>query len=94
MTVSPHTTYTFSFWGAEVDDHSNSLPHLQVMINGRPVGDGTIPTNNPNTGGSWQNYTFTWNSGSSTRAVLAVYDLNTDTAWNDFALYDISFVAQ
>ncbi|MGB9454507.1 MAG: hypothetical protein WCB12_00550 [Bryobacteraceae bacterium] len=42
----------------------------------------------------WGNFTFTWNSGSSTSATLALFDLNTDTPWNDFALDDVSFAAR
>jgi hypothetical protein len=92
--VTPNTTYTFSYWGAEVDHSSSSIPHLQLTINGTAAGTGDIPASSPDNGGNWQNYTFTWNSGSSTRADLALFDLNTDTSWNDFALDDISFVAQ
>ena len=65
--VTPNTTYTFSYWGAEVDHDSNSLPHLQLRINGSPVGTNDIPANSPDNGGSWENFTFTWNSGSSSQ---------------------------
>ncbi|HUY13249.1 MAG TPA: GIDE domain-containing protein [Terriglobia bacterium] len=89
--VTPNTTYTFSYWGAEVDHDSNSLPHLQLKINGSSVGSSVFPENSPDNGGKWENFTFTWNSGSSTSADLALFDLNTDTPWNDFAMDDISF---
>ena len=92
--VTPNTTYTFSYCGAEVDHDSNSLPRLQVNINGGAVGTSVFPENSPDNGGKWENFTFTWNSGSSTRADLVLIDLNTDTPWNDFALDDISFGAQ
>jgi hypothetical protein len=91
--VTPNTKYIFSYWGAEVDHDSNSLPHLQLRINGRSLGSNVIPANSPDNGGRWVNFTFIWNSGSSSRADLALFDLNTDTAWNDFALDDISFAA-
>jgi hypothetical protein len=94
VSVRPGTTYAFSFWGAEVDHSSNSIPHLEVRFNGDAVGTGNIPVNSPDNGGRWQNFSFRWSSGSSMRAVLAIYDLNTDTGWNDFALDDISFVPQ
>jgi hypothetical protein len=94
VSVTPNTTYTFSYWGADVDHDSNSLPRLQLKINGKSVGSNEFPANSPDNGGSWKNFTFTWNSGSSTRADLALFDLNTDTAWNDFALDDIRFSAQ
>ena len=33
VAVRPSTSYTFSYWGAEVDHDSSSLPHLSVRIN-------------------------------------------------------------
>jgi hypothetical protein len=66
---------------------------LQLKINGRSVGSNNFPANSPDNGGSWTRFAFTWNSGSSSRADLALFDLNTDTPWNDFALDDISFGA-
>lgn len=89
--VAPSTEYTFSYWGAEVDQTSNSLPHLAVKINGRNIGNSFFPQNSPDNGGAWVNFNFTWNSGSSHTADLVLVDLNTDTAFNDFAIDDISF---
>jgi hypothetical protein len=91
--VTPSTDYTFSYWGAEVDHTSESLPHLLLRINGRVIGNSYLPKNSPDNGGRWQNYSFTWNSGSSQSADIALFDQNTDTSWNDFALDDISFSA-
>jgi hypothetical protein len=89
--VAPSTNYRFSYWGAEVDHVSNSLPHLAVKINGRMIGSSHFPQNSPDNGGQWQNFSFTWNSGSSHTADLVLADLDTDATWNDFALDDISF---
>jgi len=93
VTVTPSTNYTFSYWGAEVDHDSSSLPHLSLKINGSVIGSSTFPEYPPDNGGQWQNYKFAWNSGSSRSAALALFDLNTDSSWNDFALDDISFSA-
>jgi hypothetical protein len=93
VSVAPSTSYIFSYWGAEVDHDSNSLPHLLVRINGRVVGNSIIPEYSPDNGGQWQNYSFTWSSGSSQSAELAIVDQNTDSPWNDFMLDDISFRA-
>ncbi|MGA2753897.1 MAG: hypothetical protein ABSE53_09015 [Terracidiphilus sp.] len=93
VAVTPSTEYTFSYWGAEVDHDSSSLPHLALKINGAVIGSSTFPEYPPDNGGHWQNYKFTWKSGSSKSADLALYDLNTDASWNDFALDDISFSA-
>jgi hypothetical protein len=89
--VTPNTAYTFSYWGAGVDHESQSLPHVQLQINGSAVGINDLPKNSPDNGGKWENFTLTWNSGSNSRADLALVDLNTETTWNDFALDDISF---
>jgi hypothetical protein len=91
VTVTPSTEYVFSYWAAEVDHDSNSVPHLLVRINGRVTGNSYLPKNSPDNGGRWQNYRFRWNSGTSQKADLAIFDQNTETAWNDFALDDISF---
>lgn len=93
VSVAPSSNYTFSYWGADVDHDSNSFPHLLVRINGKVIGESTFPENSPDNGGKWQNYTFTWNSGSSQSADLAIFDQNTDSPWNDFAIDDISFIA-
>jgi hypothetical protein len=91
--VTPSTNYTFSYWGAEVDHDSNSLPHLLVSVNGKAIGDSTFPEYSPDNGGKWQNYSFRWNSGPSQTADLVIVDQNTDAPWNDFAIDDISFIA-
>ena len=93
VAVTPSAEYTFSYWGAEVDHDSSSLPHLELKINGAVIGSSTLPEYPPDNGGQWQNYKFTWKSGTSKSAELALYDLNTDASWNDFALDDISFSA-
>jgi hypothetical protein len=93
VAVTPLTNYTFSYWGAEVDHDSSSLPHLSLKINGTVIGRSTFPEFSPDSGGLWQNYKFNWNSGSSQSADLVLIDLNTDASWNDFALDDISFSA-
>ena len=93
VSVAPSTNYTFSYWGAEVDHDSNSFPHLLVRVNGKVIGESTFPENSPDNGGQWQNYTFTWNSGSSHSADLDLSDQDTDSPWNDFAIDDIHFIA-
>jgi hypothetical protein len=91
--VSPSTEYRFSYWGAEIDHVSSSLPHLALKINGRVIGSSFFPQNSPDNNGQWRNFSFTWNSGSNRSADLVLVDLNTDTTWNDFAIDDISFSA-
>ncbi len=91
VSVTPSTSYTFSYWGAEMDHDSNSLPQLLVRINGRVIGKSILPEYSPDNGGKWENYTFTWNSGTSQTADLVILDQNTDASWNDFMVDDVSF---
>lgn len=97
VSVTPDTTYTFSFWGAEIDATSGSVPDLSVFINpvlGEfPLQVDAFPVNSPANGGSWEQFTLTWNSGSNTSAFLDLADGNTSFGWNDFAITDISFSA-
>jgi hypothetical protein len=93
VTVNPSTDYTFSYWATEVDRVSQSVPRLFVGINGTIVGISALSKVCPDNGGRWENFTFTWNSGTSQSADLAIFDQNTDAAFNDFALDDISFSA-
>ena len=49
VSVTPSTKYTFSYWGAEVDHDSSSLPRLSLKINGSVIGSSnlsrsTLPT--------------------------------------------------
>lgn len=93
VNVTPSTEYTFSFWGAEVDHDSSSLPRVLVRINGRVIGNSTLPQYSPDNGGKWESHMFRWNSGTSDTADLTLVDQNIDSGWNDFALDDISFSA-
>lgn len=93
VTVKPSTDYIFSYWAAEVDHVSRSVPRLFLRINGTILGVNSLSKVSPDNGGKWENFTFKWNSGSSQSADLALFDQNTDTAFNDFALDDISFSA-
>ncbi len=80
ISVQPNTTYDFSAWIAEVSG-IGTLANLRLSINGVPVG-----TMTPAPGGSWSEFHFTWDSGSSTSADLILVDLNTSWEGNDFAI--------
>jgi len=85
ITVQPNQTYTFSYWVQTV-----ALPNpanLEVRINGVVVGTDLAPSAECN----WSLRTYTWNSGTSTSAQIAIYDKVVTSAGNDFALDDISF---
>lgn len=92
--VQPNTTYALSFWAMNLDQSSPSYatPALQASVNGSTLA-GTLTL--PQTGGSWSQYLGTWTSGSSTTAAqIEIVDTNTSSAWNDFAIDDVSFAAE
>ena len=94
ITVTPNTTYIFSGWMMDVDSVAweakwgASYANLMFSINGVGLGTGE-----PSSSGTWQPFSVTWNSSSSTSAALLITDLSTVATGNDFALDDISFTA-
>lgn len=94
VSVAADTNYTFSFWGAQVDASSGSVPDLVLSINGIATSlDAVFPVNSPSNGGAWEKFSVTWNSGSNTTAAFDLSDANTQFDFNDFAITDISFSA-
>ena len=83
VAVQANTLYTFSYYAAEISNPGGSNAVFQPMINGT---NGAALTVN----GSWQEGTYTWNSGSSTTATLSLTDTNTSGPYNDFVLTDIA----
>ena len=88
VSVSANTAYIFSGWVSSW--YPTSPAQLQISINSIPLGVVTAP----NTTGVWQQFSFTWFSGTSTTAVLSIVNLNTERFGNDFALDDLSFVPE
>jgi gliding motility-associated-like protein len=86
VTVQPNQTYNFSYWLQTVSMPNNAI--AEVTINGVSIGMTTAPGNNCETG----QYSYTWNSGTSTTAQIAIYDRNIQSNGNDFSLDDISLI--
>jgi hypothetical protein len=86
--VTPHTNYTFSGWVASV--YYSNTAQLDLDINGSQVGPTVLA---PGVEGVWQQFSVTWNSGSATKADLAVVNQNISPDGNDFALDDISLAS-
>ncbi|MBX7051446.1 MAG: gliding motility-associated C-terminal domain-containing protein [Flavobacteriales bacterium] len=87
--VQPGVDYTFSFWARDVTNNSNAHPLalLEPVFNGIPAGD-TLQAS-----GGWQQFTFTWNSGSETYLDLCIINHQSLSGGNDFGLDDISLSA-
>ena len=77
--------YTFSYWIQTVS--TSNFANIDVLINSASVGISLAPA----AACSWVQKTYTWNSGASTSAQICLYDRNTSSAGNDFAIDDISF---
>ncbi|MCZ8168058.1 MAG: hypothetical protein O9278_02880, partial [Flavobacterium sp.] len=85
--VTTNTNYTFSYWAQSLSP--NNFATLQVKINGTVLGTAQAPSTT--VCGNWTQVTYTWNSGASTTAQIAINDTNTAADGNDFALDDIAF---
>ena len=86
VAVMPGTSYTFSFYGAEISNACCSNASLLPAINGTAL----APLN---LNGSWQQASFVWNSGAATSAVLSITDTNTSGGFNDFVMTDIALTS-
>ena len=85
IAVQPNQTYTFSYWVQTV-----ALPNpanIEFKINGVVISTDLAPSAEC----VWSLRTYTWNSGTATSAVIALYDKVTIGDGNDFAIDDISF---
>lgn len=88
--VTPNTDYNVSFW--LTDANGINTPSIQPEIAGQLLGTPVSPIGTFANSG-WQQFTFTWNSGSNTMASLILHDLTQDPAGNDFGLDEISISA-
>jgi gliding motility-associated-like protein len=85
--VQPNTTYRFSYWAM----NWSSAPFAVLAFSVNGVSIGTTATISTSTC-QWQQYTYTWNSGANTTALLAIIDNTLTANGNDFAIDDIIFV--
>jgi hypothetical protein len=86
VNVVPNTDYQYTYWIQSVVE--NNPAQLQLYINGSPAGPvytADVVVN------SWRQFTYNWNSGSSTTAYLSLVNQNITPNANDFALDDIVF---
>jgi gliding motility-associated-like protein len=88
ITVTPNTNYVFSTWLSAMNTISPA--QLQFSINGAIQG-GIFSS--PNSIFNWVQFCTTWNSGSSTTAVISIVNQSQVLYGNDFGLDDISFKA-
>lgn len=87
VNVSQNQDYVFSFWATNVVNDPN-VSQLQLYINGSPIGNINATSV---VACSWGEISDTWNSGSSTQAILSIVNNSTVVGGNDFAIDDIYF---
>jgi len=85
VTVLPNTDYTFSYYVASVSPENPA--RIEVTINGVSQG---APVTAPGAPCLWTQVSYNWNSGSNTTANFVIYDRNSASGGNDFALDDIA----
>jgi hypothetical protein len=85
--VAQNTNYNVSFYVTNADTINLAAlqPELSGTLLGSPVSAvGTYTTN------GWQQFTFSWNSGSNTSTSFILNDFQTNTTGNDFGVDDFS----
>jgi hypothetical protein len=86
VNVVANSSYTFSFKASSI--YNLNPARLFLKVNNTNVGSvTTLPTAT----GTWITVSGTWNSGTSTSAVLEIVNQNGDCNGNDFAIDDITF---
>ncbi|MES2410258.1 MAG: hypothetical protein V4535_02310, partial [Bacteroidota bacterium] len=85
--VNPGQNYSFTFFAQSLT--SSNPASIKVVINGVIIGTLNLTT----TVCSWSQFpTYVWNSGSSTSAIIQLFDTNVSAVGNDFALSGIRFI--
>ncbi|MEL6808720.1 MAG: VPLPA-CTERM sorting domain-containing protein [Pseudomonadota bacterium] len=86
VSVAANTDYSFSGFIAAIFPGSSALT---LEINSVLVGSIT----GPSTVAIWEDFDFTWGSGSATSATVSLLQASTGFGGNDYALDDLSFTA-
>ncbi len=90
--VQPGTDYTLSFYMANSLAVAGQPAYLTATVNGTaltPAGGVKVFSTGD---ASWKKYSYTWNSGFSTTAEIAIINNTLSTSYNDFALDEITLV--
>ncbi len=85
--VNPNTIYSVSFYATNAD--AINIASIQPELGGSLLGSPISPPGDYQNGNVWQQYTFTWNSGSNTSASLILHDYQQSPDGNDFGIANI-----
>ena len=86
VNVTANTDYQFTYWVRSV--HVNAPSQLQLYLNGAAAAPVFTAVDEIVT---WSQFTYNWNSGAATSAIVALVNQNTAASGNDFAIDDIVF---
>ncbi len=86
VNVVPNTDYVFTAWVSNITPIFG-LPALQLAVNGVAIGSVFTP---PATPCDWNEWTVSWNSGSTTTVEMCILSQSVVSLGNDFAIDDIS----
>jgi hypothetical protein len=86
--VSANTEYQVSFYLTNAN--TLSVAQIQPDINGTLLGSSAVSAVGTWNSDGWQQFTFTWNSGSATSATLTLHDLQSSNEGNDFGIANIA----
>ena len=84
ITVAANSTYTFSFYLANDNTVNNAV--IQPIIDGVALSSGVTAAGT----GTWEQFSFSWNSGTNTTANLELTDLSSNPTGNDFGVDTIA----
>jgi PEP-CTERM motif len=98
VAVSQNTAYTFSFFLTNSESADGNLAIIQPFVNGSALGAGVSAKGSFSDGNSadkWQQFSFTWNSGTSVTANLSLVNQQTAGAGfgDDFGVDTIALTA-
>ena len=88
--VNPETNYCFTGWLATIFRNDVSIP-LEFRFTSA---DGTVKSfhqSTPATVRTWEQFSFTWNSGASRTVTVEIISLSTASFGNDFGIDDLWF---
>jgi hypothetical protein len=84
IAVRQNSSYTFSFYLANDNTINNAV--IQPIIDGVALSSGVTAAG----AGAWEQFSFTWNSGTNTTANLELTDLVSNPNGNDFGVDTIT----
>jgi hypothetical protein len=84
ISVRQNSSYTFSFYLANDNNINNAV--IQPIIDGVALSSGVTAAGV----GTWEQFSFTWNSGTNSTANLELTDLASNPVGNDFGVDTIS----